>query len=55
MIVYPSPPVGRKGCYKLREALGDWDAKLLTVGPYIEGIGFCSYWQHMSSISHDAY
>ncbi len=39
-IVFPASTVGRKGCYELREALTELHAKLITLGPYIEGSDF---------------
>ena len=39
-IVYPASTVGRKGCYELREALGDLDAKLIILGAELEGADF---------------
>lgn len=41
-IVFPSSTVGRKGCYELREAIGNLDIKLLTIGAELEGEKF---WQ----------
>ena len=35
-VVFPASTVGRKGCYELREALKDLDAKIITLGATIE-------------------
>jgi hypothetical protein len=40
VIVFPASTVGRKGCYELREALSEIDAKLILLGPPIEGRNF---------------
>jgi glycosyltransferase involved in cell wall biosynthesis len=40
VVVFPASTVGRKGCYELREALADVDAKLVILGPLIEGQDF---------------
>ncbi len=39
-IVFPASPVGRKGCYELREALRDLDAKLIVLGTELESADF---------------
>lgn len=39
-IVFPSSTVGRKGCYELREAIGEFDVKLITLGAAIEDADF---------------
>ncbi|MEO8650223.1 MAG: glycosyltransferase, partial [Acidobacteriota bacterium] len=39
-VVFPASTVGRKGCYELREALRNSDAKLILLGPIIESEGF---------------
>lgn len=40
VIVFPASTVGRKGCYELREALAGIGAKLVILGPVIEGSNF---------------
>lgn len=40
VIVFPSSAVGRKGCYELRDAIRGLDARLITLGPYIESGSF---------------
>lgn len=39
-IVFPASTVGRKGCYELRDAIRELDAKLITLGPFIESASF---------------
>jgi len=39
-IVFPASTVGRKGCYELRDAIRGIDAKLITLGPFIEAADF---------------
>jgi hypothetical protein len=39
-IVFPASTVGRKGCYELREAIRDLDAKIITLGATIEDADF---------------
>lgn len=39
-IVFPASTVGRKGCYELREALRDLDAKLIVLGTELESADF---------------
>lgn len=40
VIVFPASTVGRKGCYELREAVGAFDVKVVTLGGDIEGDDF---------------
>lgn len=39
-IVFPASTVGRKGCYEIREAVGAFDVKVVTLGGDIEGSDF---------------
>ena len=40
VIVFPASTVGRKGCYELREAVRGLDARIILLGPIIEGADF---------------
>jgi hypothetical protein len=50
VVVFPTSTVGRKGCYELRDALRGTEAKLITLGPHIEGADF---WDGFDIVSGD--